>query len=126
MTVSIEQVLDRWATAERTGDATELGALLDDDFVGIGPVGFVLDRDAWLTRFDHGLHYERLDLDEVSTHEHGDTVIVVARQQAEGHAGEIPTPPDVRVSLTVVDAAARPRIAGIQYSFNGPPLGAPR
>jgi hypothetical protein len=45
MTATIDQVLARWATAERTGDAAELDA--------------------------------RLELDEVSTHVHGDTVIVV-------------------------------------------------
>ena len=123
--MTIHDVIDRWATAERTGDTDELDALLADDFVGIGPVGFVLDRGAWLTRFDHGLTYDRLELDEVSTHDHGGTTIVVARQRADGRAGETPTPPDVRVSLTVV-GGDDPHIAGIQYSFNGPPLGPPR
>lgn len=125
MNTTIDAVIDRWATAERAGDTAALDSLLAEDFVGIGPVGFVLDRAAWLTRFDHGLRYEQLELDEVSTHHHGTTVIVVARQRADGHAGETPTPPDVRVSLTVV-GADDPRIASVQYSFNGPPLGAGR
>ena len=125
MNTTIDTVVDRWATAERTGDTAGLDSLLAEDFVGIGPVGFVLDRDAWLTRFDNGLRYDRLELDEISTHDHGDTVIVVARQRADGHAGETPRPPEVRESITVV-GADEPRVAGIQYSFNGPPLGAGR
>jgi hypothetical protein len=49
---------------------------------------------------------------------------VVAHQHAIGsHAGN-PTPPDTRVSFTVVAHDGRMRIAGAQYSFIGPPLGA--
>jgi hypothetical protein len=48
MTDDIDDLLAQWAEAERTGDAGRLDALLTDDFVGIGPVGFVLDKDAWV------------------------------------------------------------------------------
>jgi ketosteroid isomerase-like protein len=127
MTTDIDQLLTTWAEAERAGDATTLEGLLTDDFVGIGPVGFVLDMDAWLVRFDQGLQYEQLDLDEVSTRRHGDAAIVVAHQHAIGsHAGN-PTPPDTRVSFTIVpDDDHGVRIASMQYSFIGPPRGAPR
>jgi ketosteroid isomerase-like protein len=126
MTTDIDQLLTTWADAERAGDATTLDEVLADDFVGIGPVGFVLDKSTWLTRFDQGLRYEELELDEVSIRRHGDATLVVARQHAVGsHAGN-PTPPDTRVSFTVVADEGRMRIAGAQYSFIGPPLGAPR
>lgn len=124
MTTDIDQLLSAWTDAERTGDATTLDEILTDDFVGIGPLGFVLDKPAWLTRFDHGLHYDDLRLDEVSVRRHGDTALVVAHQRAVGsHAGN-PTPPDTRVSFTVVADDGSMRIAGAQYSFIGPPLGA--
>lgn len=125
MTTDIEELLAAWAESERTGDATTLDHLLTDDFVGIGPVGFMLDKHSWLARFDGGLQYEQLDLDEVSTRRHGDAAIVIAHQHAIGsHAGN-PTPPDTRVSFTVVPAeGAGLRIAGMHYSFIGPPLGA--
>jgi hypothetical protein len=73
-----------------------------------------------------GLHYDRLDLDEVATHRHGDIVFVVAHQHARGNAGPNPTPTDLRVSFTVApDADATPRIVGMQYSFIGLPEPAP-
>jgi ketosteroid isomerase-like protein len=127
MTTNIDDVLDRWTTAERTGDAGTLGSLLADDFVGVGPVGFVLDKPTWVGRFDHGLRYEQLDLDELTIRHHGDAALVVAHQHAVGDAGGSPLPPDTRVSFTIVtDDNGEPTIAGMQYSFIGPPLGAPQ
>ena len=126
MTNRIDELLDQWADCERTGDAQRLDTLLADDFVGIGPVGFVLDKVAWLGRLGPDLRYEQLALDEVSTHEHGETTIVVGHQHAIGTAMGNPTPIDTRVSFTVVpDADRELRIAGMQYSFIAPPLGAP-
>jgi ketosteroid isomerase-like protein len=125
MTTDINQILDRWTEAERRGDAGEMDGLLAEDFVGIGPVGFVLDRAAWLGRLGSGLTYDELRLDEVGVHRHGGTALVVAHQHADGHAGEVPLPPDTRVTFTIVgDESDEPRIAGVQYSFIGAPLGA--
>ena len=124
MSTDIQDLLDTWTTSERTGNAGGLDRLLTDDFVGIGPVGFVLDKPMWLGRFEYGLRYEQLALDEVDVHRHGDTAIVVAHQHAVGFAGETPTPADTRVSFTVVSDGPDLRIAGMQYSFIGPPLGA--
>ena len=125
MTTGIDEILDRWTAAEGGGDAAGMDALLADDFVGIGPVGFVLDRSAWLGRLGPGLAYDDLRLDEIEVHAHDDAVLVVAHQHAEGHAGDVPLPADTRVSFTIVAAGTdRPRIAGMQYSFLGAPLGA--
>jgi ketosteroid isomerase-like protein len=123
----IHDALATWTTAERTGDARTLDALLADDFVGVGPVGFVLDKRTWVGRFEHGLHYEQLDLDELMIRRHGNTVIVVAHQHAVGDAGGTPVPSDTRVSFTIVtEDDNEPTIAGMQYSFIGPPLGGQR
>ena len=117
----LETLLSTWATTERTGDVAGMDALLADDFVGIGPVGFVLDKAAWLARFDGGLHYDDLSLDEVSIHRHGDAAIAVAHQHAVGTARGNPTPPDTRVAFTIVRDGSELRIAGVQYSFLGIP-----
>ena len=126
MSSEIEQLLDNWSDAELRGDPIQLAGLLDDRFVGIGPVGFVLDRSAWLARFDGGLHYDDLRLDEVTLHHHGSTVIAVAHQHAQGRAGDVTTPPDTRLSFTIVQTDGAARIASIQYSFIGPPLDGPQ
>ena len=119
-TPAITTMLDAWKDAERTGDADRLGELLTDDFVGIGPVGFMLPKDAWVGRLGPDLRYDHLDLDEVSVRTNGDTSIVVAHQHAAGEARGNPVPPDTRVSFVVVPDGGQPRIAGIQYSFIAP------
>ena len=121
MNASITTLLDTWTDAERTGDADRLAPLLTDDFVGSGPVGFMLPKDAWLARLGPDLRYDDLELDEVSARTNGETTIVVAHQHAKGEARGNPVPPDTRVSFVVVPDAGEPRIAGIQYSFIMPP-----
>jgi ketosteroid isomerase-like protein len=124
MTLAIDDVLAVWTTAERTGDSRALGAVLADGFVGIGPVGFVLDKPMWIGRFEHGLRYEQLELDDVMIRRHGETAVVVAHQHAIGDSDGTPVPPDTRVSFIIVtDDDSEPKIAGMQYSFIGPPLG---
>jgi ketosteroid isomerase-like protein len=122
--MNIQQLLEEWTEAERTTDAQRLAPLLTDDFVGIGPVGFVLTKPAWLSRFEQGLHYEALALDDIAPRDYGDAIAVVARQHATGDHQGMPTPPDTRVGFIVARVRDSLQIAGIQYSFNGIP-GAP-
>ena len=120
----LDDLLDGWADAERGGDRDRLDALLADDFVGIGPVGFVLPKPAWLDRLGPDLRYDRLELDDVATHDHGSATVVVAHQHAEGEARGNPLPADTRVSFVVVRGDdGQPRIASVQYSFMAPPGG---
>jgi hypothetical protein len=120
-TADIDTLLDTWQDAERNGDRTQLDLVLTENFVGIGPVGLMLPKAAWLERFGPDLRYDRLDLAEVSTRSYGDATVVIARQHASGEARGNPLPSDTRVSFVVVDAGGdEPRIAGIQYSFMAP------
>ena len=118
MSKDIDTLLEEWSDAERTGDADRLDARLTDDFVGIGPVGFMLPKAAWLSRFGPGLRYDRLELDEVSERTYGDASVVVARQHAAGEAHGNPLPADTRVTFVAVrDDDGGLRIASMQYSF---------
>jgi Domain of unknown function (DUF4440) len=51
---TFDDVLSAWIDAEARGDAAVLGALLDDDFRGDGPRGFVLTKQQWLDRYRTG------------------------------------------------------------------------
>jgi ketosteroid isomerase-like protein len=83
----VDTFLSDWSDAERNGDGTALATLLTDDFLGVGPLGFVLPKEIWVHRFDQfGLDYETFDLDEVQTRVHGDAALVTARQTARGTA----------------------------------------
>ena len=47
-TNDVLDLVRRWAAAEQQNDAGSLDGLLADDFVGVGPLGFVLTREQWL------------------------------------------------------------------------------
>lgn len=53
MAAQEQEVLDlvnRWARVELAGDVAAYPGLLDKHFLGVGPVGFVLDKDQWAQR----------------------------------------------------------------------------
>ncbi len=70
-------LVQRWAAAEARNDADLLDAFLADDFVGVGPLGFVLTRDQWLVRFRNGLINRAFAVEEPQVHEHGGTTAIV-------------------------------------------------
>ena len=74
-----------WAAAELRGDTSFLAEILADDFVGVGPRGFMLTKDQWLSRHDNGnLRYESFGLDEAQVRLFGDAAVAVCRQSARG------------------------------------------
>ena len=110
--------LTTWAEAERAGDATTTERLLTDDFIGIGPVGFQLPKQAWLQRQTSGdLHYDELSIDEVTTREYGDCAVTTARWNARGTARGHPMPEATRVTLVTVKDDGDWRLASIHFSF---------
>lgn len=122
----IGRILSVWTEAERQADVGTLDAILTEDFVGIGPLGFTLPKAAWLARHrPGGLQYQSFDLTDVDTRIHGDFAIVTARQRAQGtHAGG-PIPEALRTSLSLVNEGGAVRIAGIHMSFIAGTRGAP-
>jgi hypothetical protein len=124
-------LLKTWAEAERTLDATTTEALLTDDFIGIGPVGFELDKQAWLQRQTGGqLHYEELSVDEVGTREYRNCAVTTARWNARGSAHGHPIPEATRITLLAVhdddgDDNDEWRLAGIHFSFIAGTPGSP-
>src|SRR5262245_51187312 len=92
-----------WADAERDSDAVTTDRLLTDDFIGIGPVGFQLPKQAWLERQTSGdLKYDELTLGEVTTRHHGDCAITTARWNAKGSVRGHALPEATRASLVWV------------------------
>jgi ketosteroid isomerase-like protein len=126
MNQTVESFLAEWTDAERTGDTDTLDALLTDDFVGVGPLGFVLPKQAWLSRFAGGLVYDSFTLEEVQSRQHGDAAVVTARQVGRGTIQGNPLPFEaVRATLTLVGPADHWHMAGIHMSFIAGTAGAP-
>ena len=118
--------LTAWADAERDGDAATTERLLTDDFIGIGPVGVQLPKQAWLQRQTGGeLHYDALDLDEITTRQYGDCAITTARWNARGTAQGHPIPETTRATLVTVKDGGEWRIATIHFSFIAAASGSP-
>src|SRR6266581_1908393 len=62
----VARLADAWATAELQGNTAFLERTLADDFVGIGPLGFLLTKQEWFARHQTGdLKYTVHALDEV-------------------------------------------------------------
>jgi len=125
MTTATHALLDRWADAERRGDTATIDQILADDFVGIGPVGFVLSKPMWVGRFGAGLVYESLSFDDVSVREYGAVAVAVAHQHADGRHQNGPVFADLMMSAVAVRDGADWRIANVQYSFIAGTPGSP-
>jgi ketosteroid isomerase-like protein len=79
-----DQVLElgrRWAAAERTADVDALGPLLADDFLLVGPLGFMLDKEQYLgSRRSGDLKHESLVWEVVSVRLYGEAAVAVGSQ----------------------------------------------
>src|SRR5580658_9292912 len=97
MSEHIHAFLAQWTIAERAGDAETLATLLTDDFSGVGPLGFILPRPAWLNRYRQGLAYEQFSLEEIRIRLYGDVAVVTARNNTRGRYQGQPLPEALRV-----------------------------
>ena len=75
----VRGVADAWTEAERRGDIAHLGGTLAEDFVGIGPRGFLLTKKEWLARHRTGdLKYESFELADVRVRLYRDAAVLTA------------------------------------------------
>ena len=70
-------MVEGWAAAEQGNDAEALDGLLADDFVGVGPLGFVLGRDQWLARFGNGLENRSFAVEDAQVRDYASAAVVV-------------------------------------------------
>ena len=117
----LEKLGEDWAAAELRGDTAFLERALADDFVGVGPRGFMLTREQWLSRHQGGnLKYQSFGLDEVRVRLYGDAAVVVCRETAEGiyedENGRYDINEQFRATLVFVKQQGRWLLAGLHLS----------
>jgi ketosteroid isomerase-like protein len=126
LSTAISTVLADWVAAETKADVEQLTAILDDEFVAVGPLGFTLSKQDWLDRHASGaLRYESVELADVRERHFGDVVVVIARQQSPGAYQGNAVPSTLRVTLVLVRRAATWRLASAHLSFVAGTPGAP-
>ena len=123
----LNELAEDWARAELDGDVISLKEILADDFLAVGPRGFVLTKGQWIARHETGsLRYGSFGLDEVEVRSYGEAAIVVCRQTAAGvyedDNGRYDIDESFRATLVFVDQDGGRRLAGLQLS---PILGRP-
>ena len=123
MTTPRDQVA-AWARAELDGDSDTLAGLLHPDFLGVGPFGFLLDREQWLRRFSEGLDYTAFEFTpDTDVRFIGDAAFVVGTQTQQGsHQGR---PIDGAFRVTLVLTGPDCLLAAAHLSLRTPP-GPPR
>ena len=115
------RLADAWATAELRGDTAFLENILADDFIGIGPLGFLLTKQEWLARHQTGdLKYTAHTLDEVKVRVYNDAAILIGRQAQNAAYRGNSIPGQFRITLVFVQQGQW-RLAHLQLSSIGQP-----
>lgn len=126
MTEQIDAFLTAWTIAEQAGDTSTLEQLLTADFYGVGPLGFILPRAAWLARHGQGdLAYAAFSLEEGQTRVLGPVAVVTARNNTRGTYRGHPIPEARRATLILTRDAGGWKLAVIHMSFIAGTQGAP-
>ena len=99
------------------GDTAVLEHALADDFVGVGPRGFMLNKEEWLERHESGkLRYRCIRWDEVQVRLYGDAAVMTDRQSAEGEYEDYDLKDQFRATLIFVKQQGRRLLAGLHLS----------
>ena len=118
----VMRLADAWANAELRGETTFLESTLADDFIGIGPLGFMLTKQEWLARHKSGdLKYESFNLDEVKVRMYNEAAILTGRQVQNAAYRGNSIQGQFRTTLVFVQQQGQWRLASLQLSTIGQP-----
>jgi ketosteroid isomerase-like protein len=120
--LQLQRFVGEWADAERREDVAFLREALTDDFIGIGPLGFMLTKDQWLGRYAGGLSYDSFALEEVAARFYGGAAVATGRQSQAGEFQGNDASGEFRATLIFAEQEGRWLLAGLHLS---PIAGAP-
>ncbi len=122
MEQEVKQLADTWATAELQGNTALIEPLLADDFVGVGPLGFLLSKQEWLARHQSGdMKYTIHTLDEARVRAYNDAAIVIGRLTQQATYRGNPINVQMRTTLVFVHQHGQWQLAGLHFCNIGQP-----
>ena len=97
------QLVKNWSEAEVQGNVAALQEMLDEDYLGIGPRGFMLTKEQWLQRYASGeLKNESLNFEIDKIRTYGDTTLLTGmHKQTTFYKGQ-PVPGEFRSTMVFV------------------------
>jgi ketosteroid isomerase-like protein len=115
----------RWAEAELRGDAEALAPLLAGDFVNVGPLGFLLDKQQYLgSRRSGDLRHESFAWDDVQVRAYGDAAVAIGTQTQKSTYQQRDASGRFRVTQVLVRRDGRLLVASMHESpVAQPPAG---
>ena len=114
-------LVQRWAAAEEKNDAGALEELLDGEFAGVGPFGFILTRDQWLARFANGLVNRSFTVTDLQVRDYGTAAVGIGVLVQETSWQGTDNSGQFRVTLVAVRAGEGWQLAHVHIG----PLQAP-
>lgn len=118
----VARLANAWATAELQGDVVSLEKTLAHDFIGIGPLGFMLTKQEWLARHQSGdLRYASFNLDEVKVRVYNEAAILTGRQVQDAAYRGNSIPGQFRITLVFVQQQGQWQLAGLHLCAIGQP-----
>jgi hypothetical protein len=118
MNADLQDFGRRWVDAELRADVDSLDALLDDDFIAVGPLGFLLTKAQWLDRHRGGdLKYQSMTWEPGSIRTFGEVAVIIGTQTADSTYQDNPVPfQTLRVTQIAVNRDERWLLAGLHMS----------
>jgi len=111
----IFELQHKFDEAELHGDKEALNGLLTDDFISIGPKGFLLDKNSWISRHDQ-FKYDKLETSDTDIRLYDKAAIIRNIQRNVASYKNEPVKVAVRVSQVWVNENDQWKLAGIQFS----------
>ena len=117
MNNELKHVTDTMLEAELKGDVATMERIMTDDFVAVGPRGFLIDKAAYLQGHKtHDLQYQEMKQDELIDHTYGDAAVVTKKQSNKATFQGHDASGEFRVTQFFVKQAGQWRLASTQLS----------
>jgi ketosteroid isomerase-like protein len=114
---AIEELGKRWVEAELAGDTNAMDSLAHQDFLLVGPLGFILDKAQWLERYSSGAFVtSALDWRDTHVRVFGDCAVVIGVHDQEAAYRGQPNNGQFRATHILIRDGGTWRLIGMHLS----------